>query len=50
MMKKDAYLGWTTVDGGGRRKSRKAYESIRVFGDVAQDVEVLGIQCISNTG
>ena len=31
-------------------KHAKACESIRVFGDVAQDVEVSGIRCISNTG
>jgi len=43
----DTYLGWMTVDGGGRRKSGKACESVRVFGDVAQDVEVLGIWCLT---
>ena len=42
MMKKDAYLGWMTVDGGGRRKSGKVCESIRVFGDIALDVEASG--------
>jgi len=50
MMKKDTYLGWTMVDGGGRRKSAKVCESIRVFGDIAPDVEASGNYPVSNTG
>jgi len=38
----DTYLGWTTTEGDGRRKSGKACESRVVFGDIALDVEALG--------
>ena len=43
MVKNDAYLGWMTTEGSGRRKSEKVPESGAVFGDIACDVEVLGI-------
>jgi len=38
----DTYLGWTTTEGDGRRKSGKVCESRVVFGDIAPDVEASG--------